>query len=154
MKCAYASSYQQRLDHLFEQVKSIPGDSELQSHWARYLCILVSGYIETSVIAIYIEYTKGKASPDVLNFVERRLLSQQNLNMDKIIQLVGTFNNKWAEDLSTATRGELKDAVDSIVANRNKIAHGENVGLSYVRLREWYKCVVKVIALIDGQCLK
>ena len=60
--------FEQRLDDLFAKIEDVP-DLELKSHWARYLCILVSGYLETSVRAIYGEYSKNRANDNVANYV-------------------------------------------------------------------------------------
>ena len=138
--------YQQRLDALFEKVKDI-SDIELQSHRARYLCILVSGYLETSVRAIYGEYNRN-----VTNYVSSKLKSFQSPKMGNILELTRAFSRQWAEELEVATEGELKGSVDSIVANRNNIAHGQDVGISYVTIREYYQNAVKVIELIEDQC--
>lgn len=143
--------YQQRLDALFEKVKDI-SDLELQSHWARYLCILVSGYLETSVRAIYGEYTSKRADENVANYVSSRLGSFQSPKMGNILELTRAFSRQWAEELENATEGELKESVDSIVANRHNIAHGRDVGISYVTIREYYQNAVKVVELIEDQC--
>lgn len=143
--------YQQRLDALFEKVRDI-SDLELQSHWARYLCILVSGYLETSVRAIYGEYTSKRADKNVANYVSSRLGSFQSPKMGNILELTRAFSRQWAEELEVATEGELKGSVDSIVANRHNIAHGQDVGISYVTIREYYQNAVKVIELIEDQC--
>ena len=47
MKNIEVIRYQQRLDDLFKKIVAFAEDIELQSHWARYLCILVSGFLET-----------------------------------------------------------------------------------------------------------
>ena len=44
-----------RLDYLFSRVNEFSEDLELQSHWARYLCVRVSGFIETSIRSILSE---------------------------------------------------------------------------------------------------
>ena len=151
MKNIEVVRYQQRLDVLFEKVKDI-SDLELQSHWARYLCILVSGYLETSVRAIYSEYTSKRADENVANYVSSRLGSFQSPRMGNILELTRAFSLQWAEELENATEGELKESVDSIVANRHNIAHGRDVGISYVTIREYYQNAVKVIELIEDQC--
>jgi hypothetical protein len=144
--------YQQRLDKLFDKIKDIQ-DIELQSHWARYLCILVSGYIETSILSIYSDYAKKKASPNVSNFVSSILDRFQNPKMNKILELVHDFNPQWEAELKNFTDGELGDSVDSIVANRHNLAHGrQNVGISYVTIKKYYQNAIKVIELIDAQC--
>lgn len=144
--------YQQRLDHLFTQIKSFSGDIELQSHWARYLCVLVSGFLETSVRAIYSNYARTKAAPYVANYVEAQLKDFQNPKMEKILQLTREFSPEWEDALRSATDGEPKDAVDSIVANRHRIAHGEWVGITYDAMRRYYQNAVLVVKKVEDLC--
>jgi len=145
-------SNKQELDHLFKKITAFSEDTYLQSHWARYLCILVSGFLETSVRIIYREYAKSKATPQVANFVEGKLKDFQNPKMDKIFQLTGLFSKEWENDLRRDTEGALKDAVDSIANNRNNIAHGGSVGISYSQIKSYYDRAIKVIELIENQC--
>jgi hypothetical protein len=153
MRNREAVRYKQRLDNLFKQVSALPADIELQSHWAKYLCVLVSGFLETSVRAIFSQYASDKAAPYVANYVASRLKRFTNPNMDDILHLASRFNEDWGKCLESATRGELKDAVDSIVANRNLIAHGENPGITYVRIKGYYERAVTVIDLIENTCV-
>lgn len=141
-----------RLDDLFRQVSAFAGDSEMQSHWAKYLCVLVSGYLETSVRIILTDYAKNKSSPLIANYVENQISGFQNAKMGKILDLLRTFCPEWAENVKIATEGELKDAVDSIVFNRHKIAHGESITLSYTRVSEYYKKVKDVVDILDCEC--
>jgi RiboL-PSP-HEPN len=144
--------YQQRLDYLFKQTTLFPDNIELQSHWARYLCILVSGYLEISVRVIYTKYARTKSVSYVANFVDDQLRNFQNPKMEKILELTRSFSPQWESELRIATEGEIKDAVDSIVANRHQIAHGENVGITYARIQKYYQNAVKVIEMLDKQC--
>jgi hypothetical protein len=91
MKNIEVVRYQQRLDSLFEKVKDI-SDIELQSHWARYLCILVSGYLETSVRAIYNEYSRKRTDENVANYVSSRLKGFQSPKMANIVDLTRAFS--------------------------------------------------------------
>ncbi len=152
MKNNEALRYQQRLDNLFKQIATFSGDVELQSHWARYLCVLVSGFLEVSIRAIYGQYARNKASHYVANFVESELKGFQNPKMEKILELTKSFSPTWADELKIVTDGELKDAVDSIVAVRNNIAHGQNVGITYTTIKNYYQNVVKVIEMLENQC--
>ncbi|MBI1747670.1 MAG: hypothetical protein HYR55_13950 [Acidobacteria bacterium] len=152
MKNVEVTRSRQRLDSLFDQVKAFVQDAELQSHWAKYLCILVSGFLETSVREIYSQYTEAKSAPYIVNFVEYQLKSFQNPKMEKILDLTGMFSPEWESSLRNATKGELKDAVDSIVANRNNISHGKSVGITYATVQNYYQNVIKVVELIENQC--
>jgi hypothetical protein len=144
--------YQKRLDGLFSHVSLMRDNAELQSHWARYLCILLSGFLEVSVRSLYSGYAKTKAAPYVVNFVERNLERLQNPNMEKILSVAVAFSPEWEAELRAATEGELKDAVDSVVANRNRISHGQDVGITYVQIKEYYKSVNRVLDLVEQHC--
>ena len=152
MKNRTAVQAKDRLDDLFNKVNEFSGDLELQSHWARYLCVRVSGFIEISVRAILVEYAKNQSAPPVANYVERQLNQFQNPNMERLLQLLQSFRSTWADELKTATEGESKDAIDSIIANRNQIAHGENANITYVSIRRYYQNALTVIDLIEKQC--
>lgn len=146
------SRTKQRLDHLFERIRVLSDDPEIHSHLAKYLCVLVSGFLETSIRSIYGRYARTRAVPQVANYVERELSFFQNPTMGKILELVGSFNPEWEAELRAAVEGQLKDAVDSIVANRHRIAHGESVGLTFVRIKEYYRNALEVLEVIDQQC--
>ncbi len=146
-------SYKQRLDVLFALVQELPEDPpEVRSHWARYLCVITSGFLETSVRALYLEYARRKAHANVANFVDSELSGFQNPKMDKILDLARRFSPEWEADLRAETDGERKDAVDSIVSNRHNIAHGRNVGITYASIRQYYERALDVVDLIEKQC--
>ncbi len=152
MKTLEALRYKQRLDNLFKQISAFSENIELQSQWARYLCVLVSGFLETAICAIYGEFARKTASPYVANYVKWELDSFQNPKMGKILELTRAFNPLWADELKIAAEGELEAAVDSVVANRNQIAHGRDVGITYVRIKNYYKDVIEVVDLIEKMC--
>lgn len=152
MKNVEIYRYKQRLDNLFEQVSALSDNFELKSHWARYLCVLVAGFIENSVRSIYIQYSKEKAAPTVTNYVTSRLKRFINPNMEDILELAGHFDTKWRECISDKGGIELKDAVDSVMAQRNLIAHGDNTGISYARVKDYYKLILELVELIENTC--
>lgn len=151
MRNREANQHKDRLDDLFKQVGEV-SDINLQGHWARYLCVLVSGFIEVSIRAILTEHVKNKSAPSVANYVVRGLDRFQNPNMERILQTLGAFNPAWADEIGKLTEGELKDAVDSVRANRNRIAHGGNVNIRYRTIAFYYDNAVKVIEIIEEQC--
>jgi RiboL-PSP-HEPN len=144
--------YKQQLDDLFIKISILPEDSEIRSHWARYLCIRVSGFLEVSVRSIYSQYAKDKSAPFVANYIEKQLSNFQNPNMEKILNIVRSFNPLWAESLGRSVEGEIKDAIDSIVAVRHKVAHGDNVGITYVKIKKYYEITIKLVELLEKQC--
>ena len=145
-------TYQRRLDDLFKKAGSFDGDIEMESHWACYLCVLVCGYLEVSVRAALGHYVRSRASAEVLRHVQAGLNGFANPNMEKILQLVGSFDKDWRNELEEATKGEHKDAVDSIVDIRHALAHGRSHGLTMSRITTYYKSAVKVVELLVARC--
>jgi hypothetical protein len=150
MRSRSISQNRNRLDHLFHQAKQFD-DAELLAHWARYMCVLVSGFIETSVQTILREYTRNKSAPEIDHFVSQHLKDFQNAKMEKFLGLLSDFSPEIAARVRTTTEGDLKDAVDSVVQNRHQIAHGQPSGISLVTIRRYYEDVVKVIELIEAE---
>jgi hypothetical protein len=145
--------YKQRLDHLYKQVDLLPADEpEVQAHWARYLCVLTSGFLETAIRRIYSKYAQDRSHAHVSRYVAKKLDRFTNPKMGRIIELTGLFNKEWAGELQQNTVGELKDAVDSVVDIRHHIAHGRDTNISYVRMRKYYDSVVRVVNLLEQQC--
>lgn len=141
----------QRIDALFKLARQFP-DPEVQSHWSRYLCVLVSGFLENSVEICLGKYSRRVTNDAVANFVSSKLRGFQNPKMGHIAELFGSFDPAWAAKLDAETQGRLSDSVNSIVGNRHKIAHGESVSLSLGSLATYYQDAVKVIELMEKTC--
>jgi hypothetical protein len=139
----------QRLKNLFSRIKDFSGDTELQAYWTQFLCVRASGFIENSIRNIFGEYARTHADTYVANYVRRELDSFQNAKSDKILQLTSTFNPEWRTQLEVYIKDKRKDAIDSIVNNRNQIAHGRSVGISYHILNDYFRSSVEVVEYID-----
>ncbi len=140
------------LDYLFSKGDEIK-DDELLSHWSRYLCVLVSGWLETSVHRIYSEYIRNRSSKEVRRFASNRL-GIRSAKMNNIIALTSQFSVEWAKALENVTDGPIKDAVDNIVENRHHVAHGETSDISFLRLKTYYANAIKAVELLEKQCAK
>ena len=136
-----------RLDRVFNLADSIQ-EEEIKSHLARYLCILTSGYFEESIKIIIEYYASKNATPNIVNYVSQTTRKLTNLNTEKIENFLSSFNPKLKDDFNYLLTDEGKDALDSVIANRNNIAHGKNVGVSYIRIRNWYNNIKKIIVNI------
>ncbi|MDX1995896.1 MAG: HEPN domain-containing protein [bacterium] len=146
--------YRNRLDNLFRKANALNHDFELLGHWSRYLCVLVSGYLEVAVYEIYSDYGAKRAAPEIANYVSSQLGEFQNPKMGKILTIVGGFNKEWRREIEDhPDYEEIKDAIDSIVNNRNKIAHGEDVNLSFHTLQPYYRNAVKLVEILHRQTI-
>lgn len=142
----------QQLIYVFQLVKNI-NDIETQSHWARYLCILVSGFLENSIKYLITDYSLNTSNEKVAKYVQSTTKNITNLNHEKIKQLLRSFSTLWCDDFEENVDESGKLALDSIVALRNNIAHGRSVGTTYSRIRSYFDKVVDIIDYLERDCI-
>jgi len=152
---AEVSRLRKRLDATFDRMPTSSSDLEVQADFAKYLCVLVSGFFENAIVALILYYVERRSSVDVASFVERQLDRWTNPNVEKITMLFGAFNNDWRDELTSYLIDQRKDSVNSLVALRHKIAHGESVGTSLSQVKAHYATILQVVEylanLVDPQ---
>lgn len=146
------TQYRQRLDAMFRNRTITEGELELQGRWAEYLCVLVSGYLETSIKSIIADYATKKSDARVARFVRARLADFQNPKMQKILDLISSLDQDWGHDLEAVAQEKLKDTIDTIVANRNHIAHGKMTNISLKQVSDLYEDAKKLVVLVQDLC--
>jgi|SRR6185369_1901057 len=148
-------SHRQRIDTLFAQVASIP-DPATQAEWSKYLCILVSGFIEESLRVLLEEYTSTRATPVIRAFVSKEVRGITNCKTSKISAILQRFDPRWETDFldqieaRSRITDEIKNSLDSVVNNRHLIAHGKNVGLGYAAVSNYYRNVKRAIETMEA----
>lgn len=133
----------QRLENQFSHVgvdnfpESTTLSPELVSQYARYLCVLVAGFVEQSVGDLLVECARRRSDDSVSSFVESRLDRLPNMKQERLRQLLRSFNVAWWDDLQSRCPDQLQ-SLDSVVALRNQIAHGKDTGTSYVGVLQYF----------------
>ena len=100
-------------------------DDELKSHLANLVCIRVSGLVE--------------------NFLKT------NLKESKLRDTLGLFSTEWQEQFERFIQDnqQLKASLDSIITNRNNIAHGQHVSLTLKSVKQYYDDIKVVIMELE-----
>jgi hypothetical protein len=105
--------------------------------------------LEESVKIIIRIYVATKTHPNISNYMNSSTGNLTNLKSEKLGNFLNAFNSDWKEKFDTMLTDEEKDSINSVVANRHQIAHGQNVGVSYVHVNEWYKNIKKVVEKVS-----
>ncbi len=138
-----------RLDATFVRIASVDGeDLEARADFTKYLCVRVSGYLESSIAELLRVYAVEHGSPEVSNFVAADLRRFQNAKRGKILELFGKFDKHWEENLKIYLVDEKADALGTIVSNRHKIAHGDDSTLSFTVLKRAWEEVKEIVDYI------
>lgn len=136
--------HKQRIDKLFEEVSHI-SDMKMQGEWAKYLCVLSSGYLENSMRILLTDFMSQNSSLEIQRFNEPLIGSLTNCKHGKIIKTLEQFDINWANTFSheiaakSKIENEIVDSIDSLVQNRHDIAHGKSIGIGYVSVKKYYE---------------
>ena len=149
---AEVTRLQQTLDATFQRVSAVPNEPELLSDFARYLCVLVSGFLEQAVQELVLEHARKRSSPTVQRYVESRMRRFSNVKAQRLVDLFGSFDPDWRKDLEGFLVDERKDAVDSVIALRNTISHGRYAGITISRVGNYYNEIKGIVDHVAGIC--
>jgi hypothetical protein len=128
---------------------------ERQSQWAKYTCVLVSGFVEQALREILLSYSALKSSPAVSRYVERSWPSSKNMNTGNIVSILQSFKQSWADDFEAwlLETEERKATINNLVSWRNNIAHGNEAsttGVTLTTVEAAFNCACKLVDHIEG----
>lgn len=127
-------------------------DLELQSHWARYLCVLATGFLENAIPEIFADFIRTRSSQPVSNFALRALDRRQNPTPERLFQTAAGFDSAWAHALRDfLAQDGRKEALESLINQRHLIAHGKHSAITVAGVRIYLQKVVEVIEFLERQ---
>ena len=155
MKSHSAQSLLDQIDLSIRDCTSIPSTHfGIESYLAKYLVVFISGIYEESIETIINEMVGNLGNSDVSSYVKEVLSRNfQNPSFDNITQLIKKYrNNTWNNRLA-AIPLIARDSINSIVENKNSIAHGSPVTVTVRDVIIYYNESKIVIETIDDMIL-
>ncbi|HEX4084187.1 MAG TPA: hypothetical protein VHY22_04695, partial [Chthoniobacteraceae bacterium] len=87
MKNAAVARQIQKLQALQKNPDVLGCPIEVQSQWARYLCVLVAGLLENAITELYADYCLSCSNKPVARYANARLETIQNPKADRFLQV-------------------------------------------------------------------
>ncbi len=143
------NSYINKLDNLYKLAEKID-DDEIRGHFAKYLCIRTSGLVEVYFKTQIEDYATGASPKPIVKFLNHKFKNFTNINSTKILNLFELFSSEWVEKFNEETYEEQRSALDSVISNRNNIAHGNSDNISLANAKEYYIKVKEILTILDG----
>ncbi len=147
--------YKTRIDSLLKSYAAEDSSPESQAHNAKYLAILVSGYLEQAIKELLLDYAQLGTRPQVSRYVEETWPSSKNMKTDNIETILRQFSSTWAEEFAgwLSQEENRKGDINSIVEWRNRIAHGQESntnGVTLYSVRSKFVTIRELVSLIDS----
>lgn len=141
-------SYRARLEGLAEKT---PEEPEEQADWAKYLCVLISGYLEQAFKEILLEFAGQHDANRLQNYIEGTWPESRNMKTANIREILNHFDQGWAAsfDQWLAAGDQYKSEINSLIVSRNDIAHGKEANTTNVTLRSTRNRLRIVLELVE-----
>ena len=111
------------------------------------------GDIEDCVRTVFSDYVDANSKNSVKTFAIAKLKKFPNPTWSAMLALAKDFDEDWAKQLKTNVDNSCSDAVDSIVTNRNIIAHGGPSSITLNELEGYYRKAIQVIDELEKICV-
>lgn len=141
-----------KVQRVLELTKELQIDNaELLGHWGRYACLLSAGYFEVALRLIIQKRLEQKAAPEIQRFVQQSLEGIQNPKAERFSKIIRSFSIEWGDKLDQffTDNNDVKEAIDSLMANRHLIAHGKSCSISVGRVASYFKSADRAIEYLD-----
>lgn len=133
-----------RLRNTFDQVSGVQLDSELVSHYSRYLTVLISGYAEQGIKELVRQYVRNHSDDRTQRYVGKQLDKLRNVDKEKLRQLLHSLEVAWWDQLQVDVPDEL-EALDSVATIRNNVSHGGDSGITIGTAEQYFAQVDAVL---------
>lgn len=135
------------IEQLFEKVNSgDPKDEQLRTQMAQYFCIRVSALVELALKEYLKANIAGAAPKHIQTFVISKTKNITNLKFNKLKTSLESFSPEWGQQLEENLTDEERDALDSLVNERNKIAHGNPTNITLRQVENYFNAVKSILS--------
>ena len=136
------------LDALFVTAESLE-DEEIQGHFAKYLCVKTSGLFESYIKSQIGDYADSTSAQPIARHVKAKNKNFTNIDFRKLDGFLNSFSPDWWQKFETDLTADMKSSLNSVISNRNNIAHGNPDSITFGNMKTHYSNMKKVINLLD-----
>lgn len=128
-------------------------DPKLASMLSGYLVVSISGIYEDCIEYLFIQRAGENNDKGIQNLV-RTLIDQhfRNPNYENIKKLVGALGCKQKKVIQNMAKTNKKsiDGLNSIVTNKNNIAHGEASNATLKDIKGYHQDTLKIFEVLES----
>lgn len=145
--------YKARINNMFASYGDVK-DPETQANNAKYLAVLVSGYLEQAVKELLLHFASQGSREQVSRYIEATWPISRNMTDQNISSILGQFNDNWKTSFEDWLKenDDRKSHINSIVSWRNYIAHGQEsntTGVTMSSVKNAFATIMDTVTFIE-----
>ncbi len=140
------------IDSVLARARALAGQPDadaLQADYARYVCVLASGFIERAIAELIIAYVEGKAPRQIRSYLEASLSRLTNVDKERLLRVIGALDAGWRNEMDLYVVDRRLEALNSVIGLRHDIAHGGGGSLSLHGMETYWKSVQEIIDKLE-----
>jgi hypothetical protein len=144
---------ERKLDKLLLDISTIQ-DDEIKAHLSKYFCVRISGYLENVLKILVANYSEGSSQKPVTNYLQNDLKNVTNLSEEKMQKVLTKFSEDWCNNFNSNVAEQQLQSLNSIISNRNSIAHGQQDNISYKVIGQYYTDLKEIVKALKDTIKK
>jgi len=137
------------IDDTIDKIKTVQ-DKKLLSMLSNYLVVFISGIYEDCVEQLFIERACKNDDEQIQNLVKNLIDKHfRNPMYREVKKWVKYFDSKYVTTFQSKIDDKNIQAIDSIVENKNRVAHGENSNATFKDVNIWYNNSLKIFEVLE-----
>lgn len=108
-----------------------------------------AGDIENVIRYLIIIFCDGSSPKQIESYLTKGTKSITNLDYKKNVNLLGEFCSDWQNEFIKNVTSEQQASLNSVVSNRNDIAHGDHQdSITYRNIQDYYVDIKEVAKIL------
>lgn len=115
---------------------------------SNHMVLRVAGLVENAIQAIFSEYCRRHSNREISSFIKRTINRENSLNTEKIKNVIEKLDSKIWQSISGILDSVQTEALDSIKAIRDQIAHGKTNGTGLRIVWRYFDEIKKMLTIL------
>ena len=125
-------------------------DQKLASMLSSYLVVSISGIYEDCIEYLFIQRSGKNNDKEIQNLVKTLIdLHFRNPNYENIKKMVKALDSKYGTILRDKIADKNIEGINSIVTNKNNVAHGEVSNATIRDIKDYHKNALKIFKVLE-----
>lgn len=152
MRLLKLQSQQRKLEVLFDEVSKLEEDDFFKPHLSKYLCVQVTGFLENVIKELLFDFHDHTCKYETMRFINNKLKNYSAIKHGQISDLLNSFSKEWDETYLNSFPKEISESLNSVVAQRHLIAHGQEAGsnITYSQISKYFGDLKIIISELEN----
>lgn len=139
------------IDEAIKKVEHHTGDAEIASYLSSFLAVMVCGVYEDCIEHLICQRAAKAQDTEVYQYIKSTIAeSFRNPKFVCIVEILTKFSRGYADALKNNIEHKSKVALDSIVDNKNAIAHGRPSNVTISDIKDYHNRCIPIFELLEN----